>query len=389
MTNWAIFVTIALTLLGVGAVAATMYAMRATLARIAHYVTEERNYIFVGIYSFLVLGGFAVFVWKCFPHISLFWRVVATLATAWPFVHLAQCMWSDPGIVRAENVDHWLAVYAYDNVIHLPNDCSECKLPRPARAKHCEICHRCVGRFDHHCPWVNNCVGAFNVRHFIAFLLSTSALCALCVYLGAVVLLYHYRHTIKAPRWAPHSDPQLLTAGTKALICFSDNVMVACLVIFCGVIAFVLFAFAMYHIALIWSNITTYEEIKWDRYHGTGRRAVRFVAQARDRAGLPFQNSVKTVAECLSIAASTTEEFALDADDAEIERLLGERARTASDNSNHSKLQRAVLVLEKYDPQAKQLYGRDSTWRDNFREAFQPLLLRRRSDGGDSTTKDA
>jgi membrane-bound lytic murein transglycosylase len=133
----------------------------------------------------------------------------------------------------------------------------------------------------------------------------------------------------------------------------------------------------MYHLSLIWSNITTYEEIKWDRYHGTGRRAVRFVAQARDRAGLPFQNSVKSVAECLAIAASTTEEFALDADDSEIERLLGERARTLNDNSNHSKLQRAVLVLEKYDPQAKQLYGRDATWRDNFREAFSPLLLRR------------
>jgi hypothetical protein len=376
------------TLLGVGLVAALMYVFRAQLARISHYVTEEQNYIFVGIYAFLVLGGFGVFVWKCFPYLSAFWRVVAALATAWPFVHLVRCIAADPGVIRADNVDLWLATYAYDNVIHLPNECADCHLPRPARAKHCELCHRCVGRFDHHCPWVNNCVGAFNLRDFIAFLFSTSALCALCVYLAGSVLVYHFRYTLKPPRWSPQSDPQLLTTGTKLLLCFSDNVLVACLGIFCAVIAFVLFAFGIYHLSLIWSNVTTYEEIKWERYHATGRRAVRFVAQARDRAGLPFQNSVKSVAECLAIAASTTEEFALDADDSEIERLLGERAPSANDNTNHSKLQRAVLVLEKYDPQAKQLYGRDATWRDNFREAFVPLLLRRRS-ADNSVGKDA
>ena len=37
--------------------------------------------------------------------------------------------------------------------------CADCEILKPKRSKHCDSCHRCIEVFDHHCPWINNCVG--------------------------------------------------------------------------------------------------------------------------------------------------------------------------------------------------------------------------------------
>ncbi|KAM9320403.1 palmitoyltransferase ZDHHC23 [Gastrophryne carolinensis] len=50
------------------------------------------------------------------------------------------------------------------------NWCQACRLLRPPRSAHCRICGNCVRRLDHHCVWINNCIGSRNHGSFILLL---------------------------------------------------------------------------------------------------------------------------------------------------------------------------------------------------------------------------
>ncbi|KAI9734514.1 MAG: palmitoyltransferase akr1 [Cirrosporium novae-zelandiae] len=64
-------------------------------------------------------------------------------------------------------IEELLSIWKYDE----DNFCMQCMFRRPLRSKHCKRCGRCVAKHDHHCPWVNSCIGANNHRHFFMYIL--------------------------------------------------------------------------------------------------------------------------------------------------------------------------------------------------------------------------
>ena len=66
--------------------------------------------------------------------------------------------------------------------------CRKCTAWKPERCHHCSVCGRCVLKMDHHCVWVANCVGAYNYKFFLLFLLYTFV----ATVFDAVVLLSNF-----------------------------------------------------------------------------------------------------------------------------------------------------------------------------------------------------
>ncbi|KAK0368554.1 hypothetical protein CLIM01_14088 [Colletotrichum limetticola] len=82
----------------------------------------------------------------------------------------------DPGFVPKMNgiaeqkavIDELLKEWKFDET----NFCVTCMIRTPLRSKHCKRCQKCVAKHDHHCPWVYNCVGINNHRHFFMYLIN-------------------------------------------------------------------------------------------------------------------------------------------------------------------------------------------------------------------------
>lgn len=71
--------------------------------------------------------------------------------------------------------------------------CIRCVQYKPARSNHCDVCNTCIEQYDHHCPWINNCVGRHNVVRFNMFLilLEFTLLWILIIGVQFVLVLVH------------------------------------------------------------------------------------------------------------------------------------------------------------------------------------------------------
>ena len=161
------------------------FIVAASIFGIKYYFTpywpslDRKNPIFVAIVTSTYLLSAFVYFGRMIQVTSTYTIetfIFLLLNLIWPPLYY-KCITGNPGYVENDSKvgisDEWKD---YKSLLEkgekeIGEFCITCLIRKPIRSKHCRSCNRCVARFDHHCAWINNCVGANNILPFLACLI--------------------------------------------------------------------------------------------------------------------------------------------------------------------------------------------------------------------------
>ena len=88
-------------------------------------------------------------------------------------------MITDPGIIPRKEI--FMAIGETPEIFLSEGEdkkklCKTCNIYKPARSNHCRKCDNCVELYDHHCPFVNSCIGKNNYKYFMSMVVSLTLL---------------------------------------------------------------------------------------------------------------------------------------------------------------------------------------------------------------------
>jgi len=183
--------------------------------------------------------------------------IIAIILYITTIFFLLKCSFIDPGILKRYLIkdNSIIEERKHINLVQLGyfttyKFCGTCKIIRPIRSNHCGDCNNCVERFDHHCPWIGNCIGKRNYKYFFMFLNMVNILIFYLVIFSVVIIL---KYLIKQNK--KNTDFEFKNELTYCVIYL--------FIIIYGAIS-LLFTLSLltFHYKLVFNNITTKEELK-------------------------------------------------------------------------------------------------------------------------------
>uniref|UniRef100_A0A0M3HYQ7 Palmitoyltransferase n=2 Tax=Ascaris TaxID=6251 RepID=A0A0M3HYQ7_ASCLU len=146
----------------------------AVIGRCLHsvFVNEERLLV-LPLGAAIASKGLLIFTWLYYLHAFAPWHLQMLFFTLSIFVPTIffKVAFSDPGVVSVSHKERCEMIRDMWEKEHSAVPfCATCLIKKPPRSKHCSVCDRCIKRFDHHCPWIANCVGEKNHLAFVIYL---------------------------------------------------------------------------------------------------------------------------------------------------------------------------------------------------------------------------
>uniref|UniRef100_G1U235 Palmitoyltransferase n=1 Tax=Oryctolagus cuniculus TaxID=9986 RepID=G1U235_RABIT len=142
------------------------------------------------------------------------------------------------------------------------------------------VCDCCVHRFDHHCVWVNNCIGAWNARYFLIYLATLAASAASVAAVSTTFLIHLVALSDLHQETYVDDRGHLQAVGVFFLVqsLFLAFPKIVLLLGFVVVLSILLGGYLCFVLYLAVTNQTTFEWFRWD---WARRQRCPLVAQPR------------------------------------------------------------------------------------------------------------
>ncbi|RNE99589.1 putative palmitoyl acyltransferase 11 [Trypanosoma rangeli] len=131
--------------------------------------------------------------------------------------------------------------------------CVFCRRFVKASSKHCGVCDKCVPGFDHHCRWLNACVGVANYKHFCVFMwmawcgMAYLFAVGLYVLIDAIQVREKYEDILHRRYHSSHYTSYIVLLFIPLLLCAASMCVLGHLIIF--------------HVYLCCTHKTTYQHM--------------------------------------------------------------------------------------------------------------------------------
>lgn len=116
--------------------------------------------------------------------------------------------------------------------VNFQEHCPKCLISKPIGCVHCEICDCCIDEFDHHCYWINKCVGKGNYRFFVFFVVLNLFDLLANLVIGSITLFkYNETGDFNVYRLLPAElyTPGLIVGGALFVLFLSFGFLIAVL----------------------------------------------------------------------------------------------------------------------------------------------------------------